>query len=97
MPLKLLELCEKYNVKTFINTDTILPKNISGYTLSKYQFYEWLEKFSEKITCINIKIEHFYGPGDNKSKFVIKNLIDLINKKRILNLQKVSKKEILYT
>lgn len=92
LPLKLLELCEKYNVKTFINTDTILPKNISGYTLSKYQFYEWLEKFSEKITCINIKIEHFYGPGDNKTKFVIKNLIDLINKKKDIKLTKGKQK-----
>jgi hypothetical protein len=59
------------NVKTFINTDTILPKNISGYTLSKYQFYEWLEKFSEKITCINIKIEHYKDlTEDNKSRFL---------------------------
>ena len=88
LPLKLLELCEKHSVKRFINTDTILPKNISGYTLSKFQFYEWMKKFSEKVNCINIKIEHFYGPGDNKTKFVIKNLLDLINKKKIIHLTK---------
>jgi len=86
LPLKLLDLCAKYNVSTFVNTDTILPKNISGYTLSKFQFYEWMKKFSKKLKCINIKIEHFYGPGDNKTKFVINNIVDLIAKKKFINL-----------
>jgi nucleoside-diphosphate-sugar epimerase len=91
-PLKLLELCEQYHVKTFINTDTILPKNISGYTLSKFQFYEWMKKFSEKINCINVKIEHFFGPGDNKTKFVISNILNLINKKKFIYLTKGKQK-----
>jgi len=84
LPLKLLELCEKHHIKTFINTDTILPKNISGYTLSKFQFSEWMKKFSERINCINVKIEHFFGPGDNKTKFVISNILDLINEKKFI-------------
>ena len=88
LPLKILELCKKYNTKIFLNTDTILPKKISSYTLSKFQFYEWMKKFSTKLTCINIKIEHFYGPGDNKTKFVIKNIIDLIKKKKNIQLTK---------
>jgi len=86
LPLKLLELCEKHRVKTFINTDTILPKNISAYTLSKFQFYEKMRKFSKKIICINIKIEYFYGPGDNTNKFVIANILNLINEKKFIYL-----------
>ena len=92
LPLKLLELCEKNHIKTFINTDTILPKNISGYALSKFQFYEWMKKFSEKINCINVKIEHFFGPGDNKTKFVISNILDLINEKKFIYLTKGKQK-----
>ena len=86
LPLKIIELCEKYKTKVFINTDTVLPKNISSYTLSKFQFYDWMKKFSNKLACINIKIEHFYGPKDNKTKFVIKNIIDLIKRKKIIKL-----------
>jgi CDP-paratose synthetase len=92
LPLKILELCVKYKTKIFINTDTILPKKISSYTLSKFQFYEWMKKFSKKLACINIKIEHFYGPEDNKTKFVIKNLIDLIKKKQRIQLTKGEQK-----
>jgi CDP-paratose synthetase len=88
LPLKLLELCEKYHVKIFINTDTILPKKISAYTLSKFQFCEWMKNFSEKLICINIKTENFYGPGDNKNKFIISNIINLIKKKKYIYLTK---------
>ena len=70
LPLKLLHLASKNNVKFFLNTDTILPKNTNSYSLSKRQFYDWLETYSEKIMCINVGIEHFYGPSDDRTKFV---------------------------
>ena len=71
LPLQLLDLAKKYSVKSFINTDTILNKNISSYTLSKKQFYDWLKFFSKFLNCYNVKLEHFYGPKDNNNKFVI--------------------------
>ena len=46
LPLKLLNLSKIYKIKSFINADTILQKNLSNYTLSKYQFNEWLILFS---------------------------------------------------
>lgn len=70
LPLHLLQLADKFNVRAFINTDTILDKRVSAYSLSKKQFSEWFEFFSERILCINVAIEHFYGPGDDPSKFV---------------------------
>jgi len=70
LPLKLLELGVSHGVQIFINTDTILDKNVSDYSLSKKHFRNWLEKFSDRINCINLSLEHFYGPGDNDSKFV---------------------------
>jgi len=68
-PLKLLQLAEKYGVKTFVNTDTVLEKWISQYSLSKKHFLDWLKFYSDRMNCINMAIEHFYGPGDDDSKF----------------------------
>jgi nucleoside-diphosphate-sugar epimerase len=78
LPLQLLDLAKKYSVKSFINTDTILNKNISSYTLSKNQFLDWLKLFSKFLNCYNVKLEHFYGPKDNNNKFVINNIYKLL-------------------
>jgi len=78
LPLKLLQLGRKANISCFINTDTLLDKRISYYSLSKSQFKEWLKVYSSHITCINIALEHFYGPQDDQSKFVtyiIRNIL----------------------
>lgn len=69
MPLKLLHAAAVNDVKVFINTDTILDKGVSNYSLSKKQFADWLESYSDKIIGINMALEHFYGPGDDPSKF----------------------------
>lgn len=70
LPIKLLECGRKYNVKSFINTDTILDKRISHYSLSKKQFRDWLLSYKNSLVCINVELEHFYGPGDDRTKFV---------------------------
>ncbi|MFA7675134.1 MAG: NAD-dependent epimerase/dehydratase family protein [Endomicrobiia bacterium] len=69
LPLTILQFSIKYNIKTFINTDTIIDKNINNYSLSKNQFLEWFKKSSNSIQTINISLEHFYGANDNKTKF----------------------------
>jgi CDP-paratose synthetase len=79
LPLKLLELADKHETKYFINTDTILDKRISEYSLSKAHFLDWLEFYSRKnIKCVNVAIEHFYGAYDNKTKFVSKIIYELL-------------------
>lgn len=70
LPIKLLECGRKYNVKSFINTDTILDKRISHYSLSKKQFRDWLLSYKNNLVCMNVELEHFYGPGDDRTKFV---------------------------
>ena len=70
LPLKLLHAAANNNVLVFINTDTVLDKRVDTYSLSKRQFSEWLEKYSNDIITINVALEHFYGPFDNDSKFV---------------------------
>lgn len=77
LPLKLLECAVEHGVGSFINTDTILDKRISHYSLSKKQFREWLEGFGNKMVIANVELSHFYGPGDDKTKFV-SNMLDLL-------------------
>jgi nucleoside-diphosphate-sugar epimerase len=69
LPLKLLELGKQNGIKSFINTDTILDKRINAYSLSKKQFKEWLNLSKNSLACVNIALEHFFGPGDDKTKF----------------------------
>ena len=66
-PLKLLELC------IFFNTDTVLPKNLNYYVMSKKQFLEYGKKITKEnnLKFINMKLEHIYGPKDNNSKFIM--------------------------
>lgn len=68
--LELLEESIKNNVKTFINTDSLLPRNISDYSLSKAQFTDWLKKKSIQLQIFNLKIEHMYGVKDDDKKFI---------------------------
>lgn len=69
LPLRLLSLAQSSGVRRFVNTDTILDKRISHYSLSKSQFAQWLELASSSLLCVNVALEHFYGPGDDETKF----------------------------
>ena len=92
LPMQLLDLAKNYKVKAFLNTDTVLNKNISNYSLSKNHFSEWLKLFSEDFYCTNIKIEHFFGPKDDDSKFVISMIKSFLNKSKSIKLTKGSQK-----
>jgi nucleoside-diphosphate-sugar epimerase len=69
--LKLLEQSIENNVKVFINTDTLLQRDINSYALSKAQLVDWMKFLSNKNTkMVNIKIEHMYGVFDDENKFI---------------------------
>ena len=69
--LQLLEESISHNIKAYINTDTLLDKDINSYALSKSQFVDWMKISSTKDTkMINIKIEHMYGILDDENKFI---------------------------
>lgn len=76
LPVKLYELCKKYQAKAFINTDTFFndPANqysyLADYTLSKKQVIEWLKIALKDTAVINMKLFHMFGPGDSPDKFV---------------------------
>ena len=82
-PLRLLDAGNRAGVEVFLNTDTVLDKYLNLYALSKNQLLQWGKFFSmhEKIRFGNIRLEHFYGPDDDDTKFstyVIKSCLDNI-------------------
>ena len=68
--LQLLELAVQFGVKIFINTDTLQHDNLSNYTISKKTLRSYLPHFSDDLNLINCRIEHIYGIGDGKNKFI---------------------------
>lgn len=86
LPLNLLYYAKLNNVSAFINTDTFLDKRINHYSLSKKQFREWFETFSGEMVCVNMILEHFYGPHDDKTKFVSFVIHELLSGKEKIDL-----------
>jgi len=84
--LDLLEESINHNVKLFINTDSLLPRDLNEYSLSKAQFTDWLRMRSDKIQIINFKIELIYGVGDDDKKFISKLINEMLNNDGMINL-----------
>lgn len=87
-PLRLLDAGSRAGVQLFLNTDTILDKYLNLYALSKNQLLQWGKFFSmhEKMRFWNIRLEHFYGPNDDDTKFstyVIKSCLGNIPELRL--------------
>ncbi len=87
-PLRLLDAASKAKVEKFINTDTILDKYLNLYSLSKNHLLEWGKFYSmhKMIEFINMRLEHFYGPGDDNSKFTSYVIDNCISNTASLNL-----------
>lgn len=68
-PIKLIENLDANTV--FINCGTSLPSSVSLYAQTKNQFVDLAKSYCEtkKIQLINLRLEHFFGPGDDESKF----------------------------
>lgn len=79
-PRRLLAAATGAGANVFINTDTTLDAAVSVYSASKAQFRADLDTQSQAggIPSINLRLQHFYGPGDDPSKFcthVIRNCL----------------------
>ena len=93
-PLVVLENAIANSVNLFINTDTVLDKYLNYYALTKGQFVEFGKKLADegKIKFINLKLEHFYGPNDDDSKFISYVINQCKNSVAELNLTKGEQK-----
>lgn len=96
-PLKLLNSAIKHGVKEFINTGSSLPKNISTYALSKSHFQDWLRFHKQEIHNVNLSLQYFYGPGDDKWKFISMVIDKLLNNENSIDLsQGIQKRDFIY-
>lgn len=92
-PLKLVQYALKYGCKYFINTDSFFVREIQSlwvgnevvymdaYAKSKYIFTHIIkDQINEiELAFINLQLEHIYGPGDGKGKFVESLIMNLLN------------------
>jgi len=70
LPMQLLQLGVEHGLKTFINTDSVISKEICNYSKSKSHFIEWMSEYADSVKCINLRLELVYGPHDDNTKFV---------------------------
>ena len=70
-PLALMELCIEFGIETFVNTGTVLPRELNYYALSKHHFQDYALRIAETsdVRLINVLPEHMYGPDDDPSRF----------------------------
>lgn len=92
LPLNLLNLSIKNNVKNFINIDSFFSysknnnsKRLPFYKLSKTQFLDWSKQIVKykSINFINIKLFHLYGHEINSDKFIPSLFDRLMKNERI--------------
>lgn len=77
-----LNQLEKNHI-TFINANSSLPEDVSFYAKTKYYFSRFCVENAlanpKKFQFIDIALQHFYGPGDDKEKFTSKIIHDCFN------------------
>jgi len=69
-PTKLAQHAIANRVACFINTDTILPRQLGYYALSKRHFTEWLQQMKRDLKIVNLSFDMIYGPGASDANFL---------------------------
>jgi CDP-paratose synthetase len=79
-PLSIVQVAKS---KAVINCSTCLPKDHSGYSLTKHELEESLKSLveSKKIKIINLKIHNMYGPYYPHQNFISSAIHSVINNK----------------
>jgi nucleoside-diphosphate-sugar epimerase len=70
LPVRLYDLAAQRGAPLFLNTDTVLDPATSLYALGKHHAAQWLMRACGPTRVLNLKVQHFYGPGDDPAKFV---------------------------
>lgn len=94
---ELLNVAIDFKTKYFLNTSTLLNKQINAYALSKIQFEEWLQIASNKIRVVNLKLELMFGEQDGNDKFTTWILNELKQEKPFIPLTTgIQKRDFVY-
>jgi len=70
LPVQLFEQTQRHGVPLFLHSDTILDPAVNPYARSKHQAAEWLRSLADVTRVANLRLQHFYGPGDDPTKFI---------------------------
>jgi nucleoside-diphosphate-sugar epimerase len=87
LPVVILKVLSKKNSHFFINAESFYNKSIHpypylmDYITSKKALHYWLELIND-YSVINLFLEHMYGPGDSRDKFIPTLFSDLKNKSK---------------
>lgn len=104
LPMMLIDIAIKREIKTFINIDTFFnQKNtayeyLEGYTISKRHFMEWGKYYAKNkfINFMNLKLFHMYGESDKFSKFVNMIVGKCLNAEAIDLTSGLNKRDFIY-
>ena len=97
LPFSLFRLGIKYKVQAFINTDTVLDRNVSPYALSKAQIRDWLQMYSSDLKVVNMQLEHFYGTGGSMDNFISLLVVKMLANTPLIDLTSgEQKRDFLY-
>lgn len=77
-PTKVLDAAQAAGAKVFINTDTMLAEDVSHYASTKAGFRRLLQERTG-LTVVNLALEHFYGPGESRTKFIGRMIEELLS------------------
>ncbi len=96
-PANLYALSQKYNCRAFIHTGTSLPSEVSIYAETKNTFVNLIKRnHNSSMKFICLALEHFYGAGDERSKFT-SYVIDSCLRNQSLNLTSgLQKRDFIY-
>lgn len=72
-PVYLLTAAAQAGVGHFVNTDTVLPAAAGPYAAAKVAFRQAAQAQAQTggIKMTNLALEHFFGPGDDITKFPV--------------------------
>jgi nucleoside-diphosphate-sugar epimerase len=66
-------ICEGERHVDFLSTGSVLEPGVSLYALSKHQFAGWGAQLAAsavgRLRFVDLKLQHMYGPGDDRTKF----------------------------
>lgn len=84
--IELFHLGSENGLKSFINTDTLLPKSINIYSKSKSMFRDFLFDKHKQVQIVNIRIELMYGQHNSDQSFLTSLVKKIINSKSNIDL-----------
>jgi nucleoside-diphosphate-sugar epimerase len=66
-------VCDGGRHVDFLSTGSVLEPDVSLYALSKCQFADWGAQLAARspqtLRFIDLRLQHMYGPGDDRTKF----------------------------